>query len=44
LVLAGLLTRQVDEVANCYATIRLQAWQDLDGWSVLAGQRPIEGH
>ena len=44
LVLAGLLTRQVEEVAGCYANIRLSAWRDLDGWSVLVGQGKSADH
>jgi ribosomal protein L11 methyltransferase len=38
LVLAGLLTRQVEDVASYYTKIRLSAWRELEGWSVLVGQ------
>ncbi|NCZ59341.1 MAG: 50S ribosomal protein L11 methyltransferase [Betaproteobacteria bacterium] len=39
LVLAGLLNRQIEELAGFYPRVRLQAWQELEGWSVLVGQR-----
>lgn len=39
LVLAGLLDRQVDEVASTYPQVALSAWASLDGWTCLAGVR-----
>jgi ribosomal protein L11 methyltransferase len=41
LVLSGVLERQVDEVAECYAgTLPVQAWGSRDGWVCLVGRRP----
>lgn len=39
LILAGLLDRQVDEVAAVYPGIDLQVYQTLEGWACLAGRR-----
>ncbi len=39
LVLAGLLERQVDEVAACYPDIDLRVAESMDGWACLAGPR-----
>lgn len=39
LVLAGLLDRQVDEVAAAYPAVDLRVYASLDGWSCLAGRR-----
>lgn len=40
LVLAGLLERQVEEVATCYPDINLQVADVIEGWACLAGIRP----
>lgn len=39
LVLAGLLDRQVDEVAAAYPALDLSVYASRDGWSCLAGRR-----
>ena len=39
LVLAGLLERQVDEVAACYPEVDLRVAEVIDGWACLAGPR-----
>ncbi len=39
LILAGLLDRQVDEVAAAYREIRLRPWAAREGWVCLAGTR-----
>jgi len=39
LVLAGLLDRQADAIAQCYPAIALEAWRSLGGWTCLAGVR-----
>jgi ribosomal protein L11 methyltransferase len=39
LVLAGLLDRQVDEVAACYPQVALEVADTQDGWACLAGPR-----
>ena len=39
LVLAGLLDRQVDEVAACYDRIALQPFASEDGWTCLTGRK-----
>jgi ribosomal protein L11 methyltransferase len=41
LVLSGVLERQVDEVAECYAgSVPVRPWGTRDGWVCLAGRRP----
>lgn len=40
LVLAGLLERQIDEVAHPYTSIPLQPFGIEDGWACLAGRKP----
>lgn len=37
LVLAGLLQRQVDEIAACYPGLQMREWRTLEGWSCLVG-------
>jgi ribosomal protein L11 methyltransferase len=37
LVLAGLLERQVDEVASAYPQFSMHVHANLDGWACLAG-------
>ncbi len=39
LILAGLLDRQVDEVAACYPDVALAPYGSLDGWTCLSGRR-----
>lgn len=39
LVIAGLLTHQVDDVAACYRRIPMRPWRSRDGWSCLVGRR-----
>jgi ribosomal protein L11 methyltransferase len=39
LVLAGLLERQIDEVANCYREVPLSVFTCEDGWACLAGHK-----
>jgi ribosomal protein L11 methyltransferase len=39
LVLAGLLARQVDEVATCYTDVHLTPFAVEDGWACLAGRK-----
>jgi len=36
-ILAGLLHRQIEEVASCYRKIRLTPWQTQEGWALLVG-------
>lgn len=43
LILAGLLERQVDEVASAYREIELHAWAVRDGWACLVGKRTEPG-
>lgn len=39
LILAGLLERQISEVAARYVQIDMRSWQVNDGWACLVGQR-----
>jgi ribosomal protein L11 methyltransferase len=39
LILAGLLDRQVDEVAAAYTTLPMQVFRSREGWSCLVGTR-----
>ncbi|MFT4102079.1 MAG: 50S ribosomal protein L11 methyltransferase [Burkholderiaceae bacterium] len=40
LILAGLLSRQADEIAALYEQVPLTAFADEDGWTCLAGRKP----
>ena len=44
LLLAGLLQRQTAEVADCYRKIRLNPWQEQEGWVLLVGQSSPDVH